>query len=151
MLFFFLFFFASFSQTSTILTRCATNPLCRLSNDSMTIICDSIFNSQNESDPYPIISCLPPVKTYLFRNFQQIPSYAFQNITFPENQSFLIKLINISMIDSEAFSNSIIIPRSSKLSIEIGEINSLTNIILKRNAFNHIKIDRLHFFTINNF
>ncbi|CAF3812528.1 unnamed protein product [Rotaria sp. Silwood1] len=151
MLFLFLFVFVLFLQTNTILTHCPTNPLCRLSNDSMTIICDTTYGSGNESSQYPIISCFPPVKTYLIRNFERISLYTFQNITFSENQTFLIKLINISIIDSDAFSNSIIIPHNSKLSIEIGDFNSSTSITLKTNAFNYIKIDHLHFNYINNF
>ncbi|CAF1161088.1 unnamed protein product [Rotaria sordida] len=151
MLLLFFLVFVLFSQINVIFTHCEQNPLCRLSNDSTIMICDSIFGSQNESSLSPIISCLPTAKIYLFRNFEQIPSHTFQNVTFPENQSFIIKLINISIIDTEAFSNSLIIPRSSKLSIEIGELDSLTSIRLKSNAFNNIKIDHLHFFNFNDF
>jgi hypothetical protein len=117
----------------------------------MTITCDTRFGKHNESDIFPALSCFPPVNTYVFRNFQRIQSYAFENITFPENQSFAIKLINISTIDNDAFSSSLMMPDSSNLSIDIENLNSSSSITIKPNAFNHIKIDRLRFININNF
>ena len=76
-------FFVLFPQISTIYSRCQENPLCHLTNDSMGIICDTTFGNQNDSALFPVMSCFPPVKLYLFRNFQQIQPHAFQNITFP--------------------------------------------------------------------
>ena len=75
----------------------------------MTIICDGELGHQNESDMIPALSCFPPVQTYLFRNFERIEPDAFKNLTVLNNQTVLIKLINISIIETEAFSNSLII------------------------------------------
>jgi hypothetical protein len=110
-----------------------------------------MFADHNESNIIPDISCFPPVNTYVFLNFQHIQSQIFENVKFPENEIFTIKLINISIIDSEAFSHSLMLPESSKLSIEIEDLQNSSNIIVKPNAFNRIKIDRLHFFNLNNF
>ncbi len=82
-----------------------------------------------------------------FRNFQIIQSNLFHNLTFQQNQSITIQLINVSIIDSGTFSKAFNLPQNSNLSIEIGS----SSIILKSNAFNHIKIDHLRFSNINNF
>ncbi|CAF1381359.1 unnamed protein product [Rotaria magnacalcarata] len=150
MLFSFLLFFVLFSQTTSNDTRCDKTPLCYLTDNS-TIICDRIYGQANESDVFPSLSCFPPVKTYLFRNFPKIRLHAFEDIKFPESESFSIKLINVSFIETEAFSKSLIIPPSSKLSIDIGDFGRSSSIVLRFNAFNHIKIDHLHFININNF
>jgi len=151
MLFLFFFVFVLFLPSNTIDSHCRENQLCRLNNEQMTVTCDTMFGRHNESHLSSILSCFPPANTYSFRNFQQIQSYTFQNLTLPENQSVVIQLVNISTINSDIFSKSINLPESSNLSIDIDYSNHRSKITLKSNIFNHIRIDNLRFFNLNNF
>ena len=88
---------------------------------------------------------------YSFRNLGEIQANIFQNLTFRENQSLSIELMNISVIDSGTFSKSFNLPHSSNLSIEIEQANNSAGMTLKSNAFHHIRIDRLRFANVNRF
>ncbi|CAF0771716.1 unnamed protein product [Adineta ricciae] len=143
--------FVLISQFDSIQSSCQKNPLCRYNGHLMTITCNSKFAQNNITLPTPDISCFPPVNTYVFLNFEQIQAYTFYNLTFPANETFTIKLLNVSTIESDTFSETISLPNSSQLSIEIGEAGTVTDITIKPNAFNQIKIHRLHFLNLNTF
>ncbi|CAF1408235.1 unnamed protein product [Adineta steineri] len=134
-------------QLNIIHSYCPTNSLCQLNDDSTILTCDTMLN---DTSLLPEISCFPSVNTYIFYNFEQLPSHLFSNIKFLQNQFYTIKLINISIINSDTFSNSIQLPENSKLSIIIGDLNISSNIQIQSNTFNNINIDYLHFLNLNN-
>ena len=117
----------------------------------MAVTCDTTFENRTDYEMFPGLSCFPPVNTYTFHNFPRFQSHAFENVTFLGNGPILIKLTNTLIIETEAFSNTFIIPDNSTLSIEIENTNSASSMTLKTNAFNHLKIDNLLFSNINNF
>lgn len=151
MMFFFLLIIFLFTPSKSDLSHCDRTQLCRLIDDSTAVVCDSTYGKPNESDVAPFITCFPPVKSYLFRNFKRLRSHTFQGIKFPENQSFSVQLVNIAFIEPEAFSDSLIIPLNSKLSVEVGHIDNPFSITLRSNAFNHLKIENLSFINIQTF
>lgn len=147
----FLFIVVLIIQANTVYSHCRKEPMCHEDEELNIITCDGMYGGRNDTDRFPTLSCYPPVKTYLFRNFLNIRSHAFRNISFPENQSFTIRLLNITTIDTDAFSYSLNIPTNSKLSVEIGQTGGTSGISLRLGAFNRILIDRLHFININTF
>ncbi|UJR22179.1 hypothetical protein I4U23_025243 [Adineta vaga] len=151
MLLFSLFIVVLLAQIPFIQSHCQKTPLCHYNSNLMTITCNRAFAEHNITVLFPDVSCFPPVNTYLFLNFQQIQWHTFENITFPENDIFKIKLINISIIETEAFSGSIHIPDSSRLTIEIGDSQTTSDIIIQPDAFNRIKIEHLYFRNLNSF
>lgn len=151
MLFLFLFVCVLFSKSIAIDSHCEKSPLCHLNDESTIIVCDTTFDKHNESNIGLILSCFPSVNIYSFRNFRQIQANIFQNLTFKENQTYSIQLINVSMINSETFSTSIKLPKNSNLSIDIEHANDTSRLILKPNTFSHIRIDRLRFLNVNSF
>jgi len=152
-LFLFFFVFVLFLPSNTIDLHCRENQLCRLNNETMIITCDTMFGRHNEShlSLSSILSCFPPANTYSFRNFQEILPYTFENLTLLENESLVIQLINVSIIYPDTFSKLINLPESSNLSIDIDYSNRRSKITLRSNIFNHIRIERLRFFNLNNF
>ena len=56
-----------------------------------------------------------------------------------------MKLSNVTLIESETFSKRLVLPADSKLSIEIDRPSNPGGLTLEANAFNYIRIDRLHF------
>ncbi|CAF2433975.1 unnamed protein product [Rotaria sp. Silwood2] len=139
------------SQLTTIHSDCSFIELCTCDTNKNVVICDANYGNQTDNDYFSSFSLLPSVEKYIFRNFQQIQSHAFQNMTFLTNSLITIHLVNIKMINSDAFSSSIIIPDNSTISIDIEYSTNPSSITLQLNAFNHMKINRLRFFKINNF
>ncbi|CAF3445501.1 unnamed protein product [Rotaria sp. Silwood1] len=148
----YLFYFCIFtSQLSTIHSNCSFIDLCTCDTNTNVVICDANYGNQTENDYFSLFSLLPSVEKYIFRNFQQIQTYTFQNMTFLTNSLITIHLINITIIESDVFSSNIIILNNSTISIDIEHSINPSNITLQLNVFNHIKINRLRFFNIKNF
>ncbi|CAF1255216.1 unnamed protein product [Adineta steineri] len=134
-----------------IYSDCPLLELCDCSTKPNTVICNGNSGNNSDNTYFPPLALLPAVEEYTFLNFKQLQANAFENLTFLANHSILIRLINITTINSDAFSTSLIIPTNSTLSIEIGQSTNSSSITLKPNAFDHLKINRLHFTNINNF
>ncbi|CAF0837879.1 unnamed protein product [Rotaria sordida] len=145
------YFFILTSHLSAIHSDCSSIEFCICDINTNVVICDANYGNQTENDYFSSFSLLPSVEKYIFRNFQQIQAHTFQNMTFLTNSLITIHLINITMINTDAFSSSLIIPNNSIISIDIEYSTNPLSITLQLNAFNHIKINRLRFFNINNF
>ncbi|CAF4726064.1 unnamed protein product, partial [Rotaria sp. Silwood2] len=73
-------------------------------------ICDANYGNETDNDYFSSFSLLPSVEKYIFRNFQQIQSHAFQNMTFLTNSLTTIHRATIKLLNSDDLSSSIIIP-----------------------------------------
>ncbi|UJR26958.1 hypothetical protein I4U23_008265 [Adineta vaga] len=148
---FFLFFYLFIVRFNTIYSDCSLIEFCDCDSKPNTVICDGNYGNQTDNTYFPSLSFLPSVEEYFFLNFKQIQANAFENLTFPSNHSITIRLINITLIHSDAFSNSLIIPANSTLSIDIEQSTNPSSITLRSDAFHHIKLKRLRFLNINTF
>lgn len=137
-------------QTNTLYSDCPFIEICHCNTSLNQVICDGNLGNQSEEN-FPSFSYLPPVEDYFFSNFKEIQSNAFENTTFLSNNSITIHLINITTINTDAFSSTMIISENSTLSIYIEHPNDLPSLTLNTHAFNHDRIDRIHFFNINSF
>lgn len=144
-----LFYIILILQADSIYSDCSQVNLCTC--DTNAIICDAYSSNQTEYDFFSPLSQLPSVENYYFYNFKKVPSQAFQNVTFLNNHSITIHLINVKRIESYAFSTSIIIPDYSTVSVNIESSIESPSITLQIEAFNNMKINRLRFFNISNF
>ena len=147
----FLLFILVSSQYDTVHSDCSLTEFCTCDTNPNIIICDGNYGNQSDNNYFPPLSLLPSVKTYIFRNFKEIQAHAFENMTFLTNHSITICLFNITTIDSDAFSTTMIIPTDSTISIDIEHAINSSSITLRSNAFNHIKLQRLRFFNIKHF
>jgi hypothetical protein len=147
----FLFVFFLTSHLSTVQSDCSVIELCNCDENPNEIICDGNSGNQTDNNDFPMVSLLPSVEKYVFLNFKQIQERAFENMTFLTNNSITITLINVTTIESNAFSSSMIIPENSTISIDIEHSIHSSSITLKSNAFNRLKIERLRFFNIKHF
>ncbi|CAF1352441.1 unnamed protein product [Rotaria magnacalcarata] len=143
------YFMILISQLNIVESNCSRLELCTC--DINEVICDANYGNQTEHINFSLFTSLPSVDSYYFRNFNEIPAYAFQNLTFLSNHAITIHLINVKVIRSNALSTSMIIPDKSTISINIELSTNASSITLQSNAFNGIKINRLRFFNINNF
>ncbi|CAF2597478.1 unnamed protein product [Rotaria sp. Silwood2] len=73
------------SQLTTIHSDCSFIELCTCDTNKNVVICDANYGNQTDNDYFSSFSLLPSVEKYIFRNFQQIQSHAFQNMTFLTN------------------------------------------------------------------
>ncbi|CAF3437187.1 unnamed protein product [Rotaria socialis] len=137
------------SQLNTVQSNCSHLELCTC--DRNEVICDANYGNQTEHSNFSLLTSLPSVDSYYFRNFNEIPAHAFQNLTFLSDHAITIHLINVTVIRSNAFSTSMIIPDKSTISINIERSTNSSSIILQSNAFNGIKMNSLRLFNINNF
>lgn len=140
-------FFVLISQAYTVHSDCPFIDLCTCDKARNQVIC----NGGDDNKHLPPLNGLPSVTDYYFQNFKEIQPNAFQNVKFLTNHSITIHLMNITMIYSEAFSASMIIPKNSNLSIFIEHPDKALGLTLEIHAFDYIKIDRLHFININSF
>ncbi|CAF0735636.1 unnamed protein product [Adineta ricciae] len=138
-------------RLNSVDSQCPSIEFCECDSAYSTITCDGNSDNQTDNTYFPSLSFLPPMEEYIFSNFKQIQPNAFENVTFPSNQSITIRLINISIIHPDAFSNSMIIPDSSTLSVDIEQSTNSSSIALRLNAFNHIRLKNLRFVNINMF
>ena len=127
--------------------RCPAIDKCVCETNPSRIVCDGNYGNQSANDFFPEIGSLPSVEIYVFRNFKQLRANDFGNVTFLRNSSILISLVNITVIGPRAFSDKTIIPKDSTLSIDIEHFG----VILKANAFDRIKLNRLRFLRVNTF
>ena len=128
-------------------SHCPSIDQCECDTDSSEIVCDGNYGNQSANDFFPEIGALPSVESYVFRNFKQLRASDFDNVTFLSNRSISISLVNISVIGAHAFSNKTIIPHDSTLSIDIEHFA----IVLRANAFHHVKVHRLRFLKVSTF
>lgn len=151
MITFFIVYFALIFQINIADSNCPMSEICRCDKSQNQVVCDGSLGNQSEDINIPSVANLLPVKNYYFSNFKEIQKNAFQNMTFLANESITIHFINITAINSEAFSATMAIPDDSTLSIYIENSNNQASLTLDLHAFNYIKIDRLHFYNIGNF
>lgn len=144
-------FLVLISQVDPVTSDCPFIDLCLWNQTEDQVICNGYNGDQSEDVEFPSLACLPPVGDYFFSNYKRIQENAFENMTILTNGSIKLHLVNISAIDTNAFSASMVIPNDTTVSIYIDLPNDDSNINLARHAFNHISIKRLHFSNVNNF